>query len=459
MSAPHIWIILPLIIAGISFFLRRWKNVISISITIFVLLLTLIAWLIPFDELVVIGPWAFTIADRIEFAGRQFILSNADRSTLVVINLLLTFFFAGSLTAGASKQFVPVGLAMSTMLIASLAVEPFLYAALFIQVAVLISIPLLSPPGKSIEPGVLRYLVLMSFGFLFMLVGGWLLSSVELTVTEPTVLYPVLIFFGLGFAFLLAIFPLNTWIPMLTERTHPYAVIFLLSILPLIVITLLLRFTSGYPWLLDLEIIQFLGLLMVVTGGLWAAFQRDLGRFLGYAVIIEIGRSILAISQPAGLPIYAAMFLPRILAFAVWGLSLSLIREQAENLKFQSVQGLARQSVILPLGVLVAHFSIAGFPLLAGFPVLLSLLDQLVQSSTTIAFFTLLGAFGLMVGGLRTLAVFVMGPVDLPAQENTITLVSKVYLVLGITFLFLAGIFPHWFYTILAEIAEIGVGQ
>ena len=62
---------------------------------------------------------------------------------------------------------------------------------------------------------------------------------------------------------------------------------------------------------------------MVLTGGIWVVFQRDLGRMFGYAVILEIGRSILAIGQPDGLAVYFVMFLPRILAFGVWAFSLS----------------------------------------------------------------------------------------------------------------------------------------
>ena len=38
------------------------------------------------------------------------------------------------------------------------------------------------------------------------------------------------------------------------------------------------------------------GLIMVVSGGLLAAFQRHLGRIMGYAVIVETGFSILTIS-------------------------------------------------------------------------------------------------------------------------------------------------------------------
>lgn len=459
MSAPLLWIVLPMIVAGISFFLRRWKMVVSTTIAILALLWAFLAWLIPIGDLFLIGPWAFTVSDRVIFAGRLFLLSNADRPLLIVIYLFLAFFIFGSIPARMSKMFVPIGLGLTATLIASLAVEPFLYAPLFIQIAVLLSVFLLSPPGKKVERGLLRYLTLMTFSLPFMLTGGWLLSEVDPAATDPATLYPVLVFLGLGFAFLLAIFPLNSWIPMLAERINPYALAFLLSILPLTVITLLLRFTGSFPWLLELEIIQFLGIIMVLTGGVWVIFQRDLGRILGYAFIIEIGRSILAVSHPDGLSIYVFMFLPRILAFAVWSLALSLIRNRVENLNFRSVQGFGRQFPLLVLGVLTAQFSLAGFPLLAGFPVLLLLLDQIAQASAALALFTLLGSFGLLASGLRSLAVFVMGPEELPDKENPMNRISQIYLLFGLIAIVFVGLFPHWFSAIFANIVEVGSGQ
>ncbi len=373
MSSPVIWIIFPVIVAGIAFFFRGWKRIITVTLTFITLLLALCAWWMPIGELSSIGPWTFTITDRLVIAGRQFILGNNDRSVLVVVYLTLTFFFSGSLFAGVSKFFAPLGLAMSALLVASLSVQPFLYAALLIEVAVLIGVPLLSPPGKQVEPSVLRFLLFMSFGFPFMLIGGGVLSSGEIDLLNLEELVPALIILGLGFAFLLAIFPLNTWIPVLMERTNPFTSVFVLTLFPIIVIVMLLRFIRQYPLLLDFDIIIFLGALMIFTGGLWAAFQRDLGRLLGYAVIIEIGYSLLAISLVNNLSLYSTMLIPRIVAFGVWGLALSLILEQTDDLRFRSVQGLGRRRPIVIASVLVAHFSIAGFPMLASFPFLMAL--------------------------------------------------------------------------------------
>ena len=238
------------------------------------------------------------------------------------------------------------------------------------------------------------------------------------------------------------------------EQINPYEAVFVLSILPTTVISILLRFIDQYPWLLDFNVILFIGILMVFTGGLWAAFQRDLGRLLGYAMIIEIGKSLLAISQPEGWQLYNGMVLIRILSFGVWALALSIIRRQVKNLNFSSVQGLGRRMPLVVLGVLVAHFSLASFPLLAGFSTSMALWMQLVQSSHFVTVLALLGSVGLMAGALRSLAVFVMGPEIMPPQEFNTIRVSQLFLFLGILVILAVGLFPQWFYRMLTGIFE-----
>lgn len=443
MNAPIVWIILPGVLAGATFFVRRWKRALTVFVTSFTFSLAVLAWFAPIGELITIGPWVFTLSSRFLIAGRQFVLGNADRPMLILVYLTLAFFFAGSLAARVSKLFVPLGLAMGAVLIASLSVRPFLYAALLIEIAVLIGVPLLSPPGRKIQRGVLRYLTFLSFGLPFLLFAGWLLADIGDAVLDPETLLPVIVFLGFGFAFLLAIFPLNTWIPMLAGETHPYGFAFILVLLPIIVMALLQRFLSAYPWLLEFEVIRFSGLLMVVTGGLWAAFQRNLGRLLGYGVIVELGRSLLLLSQPSGQLIYTTMLLPRILVLGVWALSLSILCSKVDNLRFSTVQGAGRRFPLIALGILTAHFSLAGFPLLANFSFLLAAWNQLVQISFVVVLWAILGSVGLMVGALRSLAVLVMGPEELP-WEGRIDRTSQVLLIAGLVSIMLVGLFPQW---------------
>jgi formate hydrogenlyase subunit 3/multisubunit Na+/H+ antiporter MnhD subunit len=201
-----------------------------------------------------------------------------------------------------------------------------------------------------------------------------------------------------------------------------------------------------------------MGCLTVFTAGLWAAFQRDLGRILGYAMMSVVGISLLALSQgmsfstTAGAStstslltadLFLAFFIPNGLALAVWSLGLSIFRSQTESLTFQDIQGLAFRLPFASVGLLAANLSLACLPLLAGYPLYLTLFSKLGARSMIIALFTILGIGGLMISALRTMAALFSNPADPPAWSISETRTQIAFLFSGILLLLIFGLLPQ----------------
>lgn len=448
MSAPLLWIFLPLAISGLLLLLGNPKVVFLIG-CLFTLFLILAAWLLPIDAAFAIGGWTFKLTPSIEILGRKLILTSADRSFLVFIYGSTIFWFIPSISQQIARPLIPLGLAITSLLVAAQAVEPFLYAALIIEMAVLLSIPLLMSPKQKPAKGVIRFLIFQTLAVPFILISGWLLEGIGANPGDLSLVMLAATFLGLGFAFLLAVFPFYSWIPLLIEEAHPYVVGFLLWILPTATMFYGLGFLDRYTWLRDASalntILTTVGVIMVVTGGILSVFQRHLGRIMGYAIIVGNGVNLLALSlgSQTGLNIFLLLLIPRALSLGIWALSLSILREQAPGLNFKDVKKLGRTWPFAASGLILANLALAGMPLLAGFPIQLAVWEGLARSSLPLAFWVLIGSLGLFISAVRVLAALVSAP------EGTTwgireTRSQLFFEILGFVGLFLLGLFPQW---------------
>lgn len=448
MTAPLLWILVPLLIGGLTLILPGERLKVAVG-GLTAVALTAVALLIPIDSALLIGPISIKISSSTQILGRNFALGPPDGALLAIFYGVAALWFFGAEAVGVSNRLIPLGLAIIALLVASIAVEPFLFAAIFIEIAVLLAVPLLSPPGQVPGRGVVRFLIYQTLAMPFILFAGWMLAGVEsspgdlaLTIQSATML-------GMGFAFLLAVFPLYSWIPLIGEETSPYVAGFLFWTLPTITIIFGMGFLDRYTWLRSspelTTALRLGGVLMVVTGGLWSAFQRQLGRMMAYAAIAETGFVMMALGiQPSSnsVDVIFLHLIPRGLGLAVWALSLSILRKTSEPLTFHGLQGIARGYPVASAGLVLAQLSIVGFPLLAGFPPRLALWEGLAAQSLGLSFWLLIGLLGLSTGAIRTLTVLVMAPEKTAWAWNESRL-QTVMLGVGVAGLFLLGIFPQ----------------
>jgi NADH-quinone oxidoreductase subunit N len=448
MNAPFVWILLPLFIAGILLLIRN-ENVIIVTAGFLTLFLTLAAWLVPLDSALTIGSLTINISSTLQILGRQFTLTSGDRSFLALVYGSAFFWFIPAATLQIVRRIIPLGLALTALLVAAIAVEPFLYAALIIEMAVLLSLPLLSTPGQKPGKGLLRFLIFQTLAVPFILFSGWVLAGIEANPGNVTLVKQAAIFLGFGFAFLLAIFPFYTWIPLLSEEVHPFILGYVLWILPTVTLFFAMGFLEHYSWLRDAavlgSVLRLAGILMVVSGGILAAFQRHLGRMMGYAIIFETGFSLLALSlvNKTGINIFLLLLVPRALCLAVWSLSLSVLKDPAPGLLLTQVKGIARKWPFGAVCVIFSNLALAGLPLLAMFPIHNAIWEELAKSSLVWALWVFIGSVGLSASAIRVLTAFISSSEGTPwhAFENT---AQKVFLSLGLAAMLLLGIFPQW---------------
>ncbi len=409
-SMPVLWVLLPLILAGLAVLLlkNRRASILLTSLAAF----GLAAWALFFPEelSLPLGPFTLTFTEDLSILGRQISVS-LERLPLIALLFGVTGVWnLSSGVSGVPPLFRPTSLAITALLTAALGIEPFLYAALFIQAIVLISIPMLSQGLQSPHRGILRYLTLQTIAMPFILFAGWLLSGVETLPAESELIGQSAMALGLGFALLLGIFPFHSWAPMVSERAHPVVISFLLFIAPTGILIFGLSFFNRYPFLRELEnltaILRLFGAVMIVLGGLWTAFQDNLKRALGFSSLAETGFSLLALSLilQGGLT-WLLMFIPaRAVGFWLWGHSLGLIQTHTHSLNLNTVQGFARRFPILSIGLLLAQLSVAGLPILAAFPIKLNLFTALRGAGQVYFTWSFIGNLGLFLFSLRLLS-------------------------------------------------------
>jgi NADH:ubiquinone oxidoreductase subunit 2 (subunit N) len=186
--------------------------------------------------------------------------------------------------------------------------------------------------------------------------------------------------------------------------------------------------------------------------------------------MIGIGFSLLALSVSAGLDgggpmlaLFLALLLPFAIGLGVWALALTALSDanvgefpSQKLLSFQYVKGLARHYPIAASSLILANLSLAGFPLLAGFPPRLALWANLTQQYPITSLAALLGSTGLLIAGLRTLASLVRGSRE-GKWHMTESWGYMILLVLGVIILILGGIWPQIFFIPYADLAEIFV--
>jgi formate hydrogenlyase subunit 3/multisubunit Na+/H+ antiporter MnhD subunit len=447
MTTPALFIILPFLVAVVLYVFHKKTRLVMISAISLCAILFLFAFFQDFGGVWKIGPISIEIKTAMDILGRSFSLANQDKFFLCFVYVSSALFFGATRITHVSSRFIPIALAIISLLTSALAVQPFLYSAILVEIAVLISIPLMLEPGRPAGKGVLRFLVFQSLAMPLILFGGWLLGGIQASPSDATRLLQSVLFLGIGFAFWLAVVPFQSWVPQLAQDIHPLVSGFMLGLLPIVTMLIMLDFISGLVWLRESQYLQptlrLIGTIMIVTTGVWAAIEKDGRRLLGYAVLLESGFALLAVSLQTEVSVLTLFlsFIPRIGALALMALALSIFSTNGITPDLDNLTGIMRRFPFASIAFFFSFLSVAGSPLLGGFPFRLAVLEQLMVKDVVSAVWALIGTITFLFAAIR----FFMR-LSKPVFENWQrgeTIGQVVFLVIGIFVLILFGVLPN----------------
>ncbi len=461
MNAPLIWIVIPFGFSIIIWFYRKKRPLIIYLTSGLCILLAVAAMSVQLGKVFSLGPLTLEINSTLTVLGRSFILQNSERFVVALLYFSGGLWFAAARISGSNEFFLPHGLAVISILIAALTVQPFLYAALLVEMAVLLSIPMLLKTGEKITDGVLRFLVFQTLAVPFILLAGWAFEQAPFSANSQLQFFQAGIFLGMGFAFWLAIFPFHAWVPMIAEEGQPYVFAFLISMISTSVLVLSMDFFNSYSWLRNeqilLQSIQIIGLIMVVFGGVFSAFQKKISRLIGYAYIYEIGFSLVSVglTTEIGWQTLIFSFIPRIFSLMVFSLAAAILTNNVKTDKLADMRGLFYTSPFISIALIVAWFSLAGLPLLSSFPIKMTILSEISAVSILYTIWLGVGLAGSLFMGGRLLSTVFVSP-SLEALDYKIaiheTVVQVVFLSVGSILLLILGLFPSVFVSIMKDV-------
>ena len=380
--------------------------------------------------------------------GRSLILDEGNRAAVGFLYLAAAFLFGGSWVARPGRYFHLAGLAAVGAVAASLMVRPFLFAAIFLELAAMGAVLILARPGRSSRRGALRLLALYTMAMLTALLAGWrveILGAAGGTVEEAL---QATVLLGVGFSILMVVPPFHHWLPAEADAAHPYALAFVAILLQSAGLFFLLRFLDGYQWLRDnfalYEGVRSIGAFMVVAGGFMAAAQATFSRTVAYALIADLGVALISIGgrTPQGYQLAVGLLTAHAIGLAVCTLGLTVLRSRTDGDHVAALRGTGRKAPLAAAAAFAGLLSLAGFPLTAGFPVRWSLLQSLESADLASSLAILVGASVVAASALRWLGILIAKEAG---GETVQPIDERIFLAGGVFFCVLFGTFPQLF--------------
>jgi len=434
------------------------------STTVAVLGATLLAvfvLLIPIDEPFSLGSISVRIDSSWTILGRSLVLDEGSRTAVGFLYLAGAFMIGGSWIASRELYLPSVGLFTINIVAASLMIRPFMFAAIFVELAAMGGVLILVAGRYRARRGAMRLLTLYTLGMIVLLWAGLMVESGGISSGSPEQAQRATVLLALGFAILLGIPPFHIWLPTAGEEANPLELVFVAVILQTAGLFFLLHFLNQYSWLRENEVlfigIRVAGAAMVLFGGAMAMAQRRLGKMMAYALLADYGIVMLAVGSgtAAGFQLAIGHSGARVVSFSLWALGVSILLQALGADDSAKLDGVFWRYPFAASATLVGLFSAGGLPLAAGFPGRWGLMTILAPLSGFGAAAVLLGTASIAVGGLRWLTTMARAR---ETSKDYLGFAERGFIVGGIILCVGLGLFPQLTYPLVVQ-AAAGLGN
>ena len=336
-----------------------------------------------------------------------------------ILALILLLTGVALLLAAATSQgrsFPPVALLLACgysllLLLADAPIQPTLLIPAILALLTALGVFVLQAGRLGETLGPLRSLLPPLLAFPFFILASWHIDSLAINPQDGEAGLAAARFLALGLLLLLAPVPFHSAGPAVAESAPPVAVALLTLLYQLVVLTLLFRIVTLYPFVTEFSGLSLwltsAGLVTAVWGGLAAAGCSHPGRLWGYAMLHDWGLILLMLAAPgeSSWPLVLFLFGLRAISVLAASIGLAYLRTAAGSLDPNRLRGAGRLAPWTTSAYILSGLGLAGFPLSAGFTGHWAALQTVAQTDWRVAGIVMLASGGVVIGFIRLIRI------------------------------------------------------
>ena len=303
--------------------------------------------------------------------GRTLMLDTATRVHLAVPMMLLAIALVSSARLPDRDMAWPLTFAGLGLVILSLAIQNIVLGTLVLQSGLVVLAMLIPLRSGDPTPINLRALFILVLAGILLSAAAWLIENpAARPEAMPDYIGPVGLIAGYGV--ILGVFPFFVWkLPIYRTESSIARTVFGV-VLPHLLLVRIIGLQVGEVAVAGdmLPIISLnVGIATFAIGCIGALAQRSVSGLLGYMAIAELG--LILMSFGSGTPATRALgmthLIQRGIAIVAMSIGVTVLRHSFASDRLADLRGAFRRAPLASLGILLAGFSLAGIPPLAGF--------------------------------------------------------------------------------------------